>query len=254
MDRPIFFIISFLSLCIVSMPLFAWESDEKEAAMHLTPNLENGKRIYQEICTTCHDDTGWADGSDIARQFEPGFFPQIASQHKNVIIKQLADIRDGNRDNPIMYPFTLGKYIGGPQDIADVSAYVASLKPNLNNNIGNGFDLELGADLYRVHCQKCHGKYGEGDNEKFYPKIQGQHYNYLLRQFVWIRDGRRRNANTKMRRQIARFTFREMMAVIDYVSRLKPPPENQEASKGKTPEKNKQGNNGLVMQDNTKKK
>ncbi len=215
----------FLVFCLfasISPGALAWEENETEEAMKLTPNLENGKRIYDEVCSTCHNDNGWADGSDIGRQFQPGFFPQIASQHKNVIIKQLHDIRAGNRDNPMMYPFALDKYIGGAQGMADVSAYISQLKPNPNNNIGNGLDLELGADLYRVHCSKCHGENGEGSNEDFYPKIQGQHYNYLLRQFIWIRDGRRRNANKKMMHQISRFTFREMMAVIDYVSRLKP--------------------------------
>ncbi len=199
---------------------FAWE-DEREQAMNLQPNIENGKQLYQ-ICSTCHNQTGWADGSDISRRQQPGFFPQLAGQHMNVVIKQLADIRAGNRDNPMMYPFTLDRYLPGAQGIADVSAYIASLPPNTNqNNIGNGFDLLLGKDLYRTNCKNCHGINGEGSDEDFYPKIKGQHYNYLLRQFIWIRDGRRRNANKKMAHQIERFTYREMMAVIDYVSRLK---------------------------------
>ncbi|MFK5986156.1 MAG: c-type cytochrome [Pseudomonadota bacterium] len=198
---------------------FAWE-DERELAMHMTPNLQRGKEIYQ-ICVTCHNQTGWADGSDISRRQQPGFFPQLAGQHTNVIIKQLVDIRAGNRDNPMMYPFTLEKYLPGPQGIADVSGYIATLPVNPDkNNIGNGMDLPLGKDLYRTNCKNCHGDNGEGNNKEFYPRIQGQHFNYLLRQFIWIRDGRRRNSNKKMTHQIERFTFREMTAVIDYVSRL----------------------------------
>lgn len=218
----------FILLLLVSASASAWE-DEREEAMSLKADLNNGKAIYYNNCVTCHHETGWADGSDISRQQEPGYFPQIAGQHNNVIIKQMADIRAGNRDNPMMYPFTLDKYVNGTQGIADVSAYVAGLKPSENNNIGAGNDLEHGEYLYKHNCVKCHGDYGEGSDEFFYPKIQGQHYNYLLRQFIWIRDGKRRNANKKMMGQIERFSYRDMKAVIDYVSRLKPAPENHES-------------------------
>ena len=51
----------------------------------------------------------------------------------------------------------------------------------------------------------------------------GQHYNYMLRQFEWIRDGKRRNANPDMVKQIADFTDEDMQAVINYVSRIKVP-------------------------------
>ncbi|MFK5892345.1 MAG: c-type cytochrome [Pseudomonadota bacterium] len=216
----------FKSVCLFFILLFniniasAWEG-EREEAMKLTANMENGKKIYQ-FCVSCHYETGWSDNSIINREHAPGFLPQIAGQHKNVIIKQLADIRSGNRDNPIMYPYSLNQYLENSQAIADVSAYIATLPTNPVNQVGNGLDLQLGKDLYRTNCKTCHGVNGQGSNKEFFPRIQGQHYNYLLKQFIWIRDGRRRNANKQMMRQIQRFTFREMTAVIDYVSRLKP--------------------------------
>ncbi|MBF0265796.1 MAG: c-type cytochrome [Gammaproteobacteria bacterium] len=215
--------------------LFAWD-EEIEKSMLISPDLENGKRIYQ-ICATCHQETGWADGSDLSRKQKPGFFPQISGQHKNVIIKQLLDIRAGNRDNPMMYPFTLDKFLGGgDQGIADVSAYISQLPMSLNNNIGPGDNLELGKKLYKQHCTNCHGEYGEGSNKDFYPKIQGQHYNYLLRQFIWIRDGKRRNANEKMVQQISQFKYSEITAVVDYASRLKPKPQDKKPATSKQKE------------------
>jgi len=69
----------------------------------------------------------------------------------------------------------------------------------------------------------CHGINGEGNKEKFYPRIHGQHYKYLLRQFEWIQLGKRRNANPDMKKQIENFSRRESEAVLDYVSRLSPP-------------------------------
>ena len=59
------------------------------------------------------------------------------------------------------------------------------------------------------------------------PRIQAQHFNYLVRQFEWIRDRKRRNADAEMATQIESMDEREMAAVLDYVSRLEPPEELQ---------------------------
>jgi cytochrome c553 len=189
---------------------------EQDEALNLTPNLENGRDVY-EVCSACHQINGWG--------LTDGTFPQIAGQHPKVAIKQLADIRALNRDNPTMYPFALPQEIGGAQSIADVAAYIAQLPMNPENGVGPGTDLEHGAQLYKDNCVRCHGETGEGNDEKFYPRIQGQHYTYLKRQYEWIRAGKRRNANPDMVKQIENFTDADEIAVLDYVSRLKPPKE-----------------------------
>ncbi|WP_421703340.1 c-type cytochrome [Aliiroseovarius sp.] len=189
---------------------------EQDEALTLTPDLDNGLYVY-EVCSACHQLNGWG--------LTDGTFPQISGQHPNVIIKQLADIRALNRDNPTMYPFALPQEIGGSQSIADVAAYIANLPMNPNPGVGAGDDLEHGEALYKENCVRCHGENGEGSNEKFYPAIYGQHYNYLVRQYEWIRDGKRRNANPDMVKQIEGFSERDTLAVLDYVSRLKPPAE-----------------------------
>ena len=205
---------------LFSQGAIAWleGGGEREEAMDLKPDLENGMDVY-EVCAGCHLTEGWGK--------EDGTFPQIAGQHPEVLIKQLADIREGNRDNPTMYPFALPRAIGGAQALADVVAYTAKLPMTPVNGKGEWAEgtpeFEQGKKLYKDNCVECHGESGEGSAEKFYPLIQGQHYKYMMRQFEWIRDGKRRNANPDMVKQIKGFTEKDMQMVINYVSRIPVP-------------------------------
>ena len=186
---------------------------EYEKAMGLTPNLENGKRVYL-TCAVCHRPEGWGT--------QDGTYPQIAGQLSTVVVKQLADIRARNRDNPIMYPFAVPTILGDAQAIADVAAYISRLPMTPSNGVGLGRDLELGEKLYKENCVECHGEKGEGDTKEHIPALWGQHYRYLLRQFEEIKIGKRRNADAEMRKQIKRFSGRDIRAVMDYTSRLRP--------------------------------
>lgn len=203
------------------------EGGEKDEALHLTPDKEHGREVY-EVCSACHlpEGSGAKDGT----------FPQLAGQHRKVVIKQLADIRARNRDNPTMYPFALPQEIGGPQSIADVAEYIATLPMTPDNGVGPGKDLEHGATLFKDNCVKCHGEKGEGKEEKWFPLIQGQHFNYLIRQFREIKSGKRRNSNPDMVAQIKSFSDRDVEAVMDYVSRLKPPAEKLSPPGWKNPD------------------
>lgn len=189
---------------------------EYEEALKLEPNLENGRKLFR-TCTICHAPEGWGS--------ESGSYPQIAGQLKTVIVKQLADIRARNRDNPTMYPFTERGNLGGPQDIMDVAAYIESLPMNPRSGQGPGMYLAQGEKIYRDNCAECHGDNGEGDVDDHIPALYGQHYRYLVRQFEWIRVGKRRNSDEKMVKQIQGFTAFDVHAVMDYVSRLQPPAE-----------------------------
>lgn len=190
--------------------------DELTQAMALEGDKERGQEVFT-ICAACHTTEAW--GTD------DGVFPQLAGQHPSVIIKQLADIRAGNRDNPEMFPFAREDAIGGPQAIADVAAYIDTLPMNPQPGNGDVDNPGRAEKLFFTKCSGCHGVNGEGDAAQFYPRIQGQHYKYLLRQLEWIQTGKRRNANTTMMKKIKRMKPEDLELLADYVSRLSPPAE-----------------------------
>lgn len=187
---------------------------ELEQALTLDSDIANGLRIYRE-CAECHQPEGWG--------LPDGSYPQLAGQHKQVIIKQLADIRAGVRGNPEMRPWASPDRIGGAQAVADVAGYIDTLELNVHGGKGPGADLERGAALYAERCARCHGPEGEGDGAKFVPRIQSQHYAYLLRQFQAIRDGRRGNADPEMAAHVKDIGDADARVLLDYVSRLEPP-------------------------------
>jgi cytochrome c553 len=185
---------------------------EKVDALGLLGDVANGKLAYAE-CSGCHlpNGAGKPDGS----------FPQLAGQHETVLIKQIADIRAGRRDNPVMHPFSM-KLLDA-QELADVSAYLQSLPIPSGNGKGPGTDLAAGEKLYQRDCVRCHGMHGEGNEEKLFPVLAGQHYAYLLRQIRDIAAGRRRNANPAMVKVVRGYTDEQMQAVVDTMSRLQWP-------------------------------
>ena len=187
---------------------------EFDQAMTLQPDSDNGRKLYRG-CVACHGPEGWGTAS--------GSYPQIAGQLYPVIIKQLADFRAGNRDNPIMRAFSTPRVLGDAQDIADIAGYISRLPMTAENGKGpHRQNEELGRRIYQEDCEECHGKRGEGIADDVSPMVKGQHYNYLMRQFDWIRIAKRRNADKKMTKQINGFSLSDEIAVLSYVANLKP--------------------------------
>jgi len=197
---------------------YQWNAQEGEKieALHKKGDVKAGKDAY-EVCGACHLPSG-AGRPD-------GTFPQLAGQHSTVLIKQMADIRAGLRDNPTMYPFAAT--LTDAQELADAAAYIQSLCIPLDHGKYEGKDAALqinqGKELYEKQCKECHGANGEGNKEKFFPVIAGQHYKYLLRQMTEIRDGKRRNANPDMVKVIKPYTDAQLVAISAYQSSLSMP-------------------------------
>jgi len=217
---PVSLLVIAMFSCLSTVAKDSAEAEDKlsefETALKLTPDIDKGRKLYK-TCVVCHGPEGWGDSN--------GSYPQIAGQLPGVIIKQLADIRAGNRDNPIMRAFTTVRALGGAQEIADVAGYIAALPMTPYNGLGNSRRLELGKEIFQRDCADCHGYNGEGDAKKNAPILYGQHYQYMERQYSWIRSGLRRNANKEMVEQIQGYSSKEEDAVLSYTASLLPPDE-----------------------------
>jgi len=202
----------------VTVSQAAWKgiSDESAKILALEANLEHGATLYEKNCVLCHEMEGWGS-------IYGGDFPQLAGQHQSVVLKQLLDMRDGTRQNTEMAEILSSKSFSTPQDLADISAHVSSLPMTSENGKGKDEDMVRGGELYKKTCSGCHGVHAEGNALVGFPLLQSQHYGYMLGQFKAIKEGKRNNADPAMMALIQRFSDEDIRAVLDYVSRIKPP-------------------------------
>jgi cytochrome c553 len=189
---------------------------ELGATLALAGDGRRGKEIYGE-CQTCHrrDASGRANTG----------VPRLSGQHASVIIKQLMDIRSGQRVNVAMKDYVLEPELT-LQHFADMAAYLESLPVVGALSKGPPELLPRGQALYEKDCAACHGAQGEGRAALFHPMVASQHYTYLVRELELIRDGERGNSNPAMPPILKNYSADDRRAVAAYMAQL-PAPEKR---------------------------
>ncbi len=194
-------------------PVAIETAGELKTALALAGDPVRGKAAF-DGCEGCHrkDASGRINGA----------IPRLSGQHASVIIKQVVDIRSGQRLNPPMKPY-VDDAAKTPQVLADIAIYLQALPVSGRLGQGPGNELARGQTLYDKDCAGCHGAQGEGRAPLFHPMIAAQHYSYLLRELGLIRDGGRGNSNAAMRTIVQGYAPADLQAVADHLSRLPPP-------------------------------
>jgi cytochrome c553 len=166
-------------------------------------------------CAACHG----ADGNSAVATY-----PKIAGQQAEYIAKQLHNFKNDVRVDAIMGP--QAKPLSD-QDIADLSAYYASQTTTAGE--GDQNKVKLGEDIYRggnvgeevAACVACHGPVGDGNAAAKFPKLAGQHAEYISSQLYAFQKGDRANdAGNMMRNIAANMSDAEIEAVAEYIEGL----------------------------------
>lgn len=76
-----------------------------------------GQKTFETTCVACHG----AKGVSVVP-----IYPNLAGQKEQYLVEQLKAFHDGTRVNPIMQPMAAAL---SDADIANVAAYLSSLKP-----------------------------------------------------------------------------------------------------------------------------
>jgi cytochrome c553 len=184
------------------------------AAKVTKPDLVKGEASFTAVCVSCHGAEG---NSAIAVN------PKLSQQHPEYLVKQLQEFKAGKRKNPIMQAIASAL---SDDDMKNISYWAASKKAK--TGFAKDKDLvALGERIYRggvadrqvAACAGCHSPNGAGIPAQ-YPRLAGQHAEYVAGQLTNFRDGVRMNS-LQMSQIAAKLNDREIRALADYVAGLR---------------------------------
>lgn len=177
--------------------------------------------IVTQVCAACHG----VDGNSAIPAN-----PSLAAQHPEYTLKQLANFKSQNgkpaeRANAVMAGMVANL---SADDMANLAAYFAAQKPKLRGARDPEL-VKLGQEIYRggimtksvAACAACHAPNGAGMPTQF-PRLAGQHAEYVDAQLKAFRSGDRSNDPNRMMRAIAaKLSDGEIKALAEYISGLR---------------------------------
>ena len=200
-----------LSALLSAAALGSAQAAETKPAFKADP--AKGQALAQ-VCAACHT----ADGS----RGSPAN-PILQGQHPEYLVKQLQEFKSGKRNNAIMKGFAANL---SDEDMKHIAAFYAgkTAKPGAAKNKDT---IRLGEKIYRggiaakqvPACAGCHSPNGSGIPAQ-YPRLSGQHGDYVEAQMVAFRQGTRNNS-TQMTAIAAKMSDKEIKAVSDYIAGLR---------------------------------
>ena len=168
-------------------------------------------------CSACHGAAGIAIAPN---------YPHLAGQGEGYLVKQIADIKAGERKVPEMTGMVdnLSK-----QDIEDIAAFYASQQAATGQTSEKA--VKMAQSLYRggdtekkiPACSSCHMPSGKGNAPARFPHIAGQSPEYIATQLRDFREGERINdGDTRIMRDIAeKLSNKQIDALSSYISGLR---------------------------------
>ena len=154
-----------------------------ERSRNLADPAVPGRVLAMQVCSNCHG----VDGNSVSPNF-----PNLAAQTEPYVIEQLNSFRKHSRLDPagFEYMWGLSRHLTDEQ-IKDLAAYYAGQKvQSPAYPTGKPAQREAGGILYAggvpekniLACATCHGPDGMGMQQ--FPRIAGQHADYLVKQLI----------------------------------------------------------------------
>ncbi|KLA95645.1 c-type cytochrome [Xanthomonas hortorum] len=168
-------------------------------------------------CAACHG----PDGNPAV-----AMYPRIAGQTERYVAHQVALIASGERNSgmsAVMVPFVKDLTA---QDMRDLGAYFATQKSQGLKFYEVGEKLYRGGDIARgvPACMACHGPSGSGNPGPAYPRLGGQHAEYVARRLKEYQAGTTQERNPALFNIMAQvahpLTEQEIQALASYLQGL----------------------------------
>lgn len=170
-----------LALIVTSIGLLVACSHPERSRNLADPSL-SPVTLAEQVCSLCHGLTGSSTSP---------IFPNLASQTPVYITAQLKGFKSHGRQDPagFEYMWGLSRSLTDEQ-INGLATYYSKMPPERQTVEGDLVRVANGEKLFKdgmtdkgvIACHVCHGEAGQG-NEQF-PRIAGQHIDYLIKQLI----------------------------------------------------------------------
>lgn len=189
-----------------------------------------GKQIAETVCAACHG----VDGVSVVPSQ-----PNLGGQNVKYLYKQLVNFKSGYRVNGIMQSQVANL---SQQDLANVAGYYSE-QPTWGVGLANpattqeATKLFLGGDKSRgvIGCAGCHGPDAAGNTWAAFPRLGGQHAEYISTQLKLFRaagrdddvtgkdqmrynDAEKEGEKGMMQMVSSRLSDRDIRILSDYIS------------------------------------
>lgn len=206
-----------ITLLLALVTIAAGCTTAENSSRNLGDPSVHGKTLAEQVCSNCHGVTG--DSTNPT-------FPRLAGQHEWYLIEELKEFRSHNRLDPAGYEYMWGlsRSLTDAQ-IKELAAYYAAQKPGASKPENTKLENE-GKAIF-AHgipgegvpaCLACHG--AEGAGSKQFPRIAGQHADYIAKQLLVFHGTNERSDAKAMEALTHKLKPEEIKAVAAYVSTI----------------------------------
>ena len=169
-------------MLVIASALMLFGCSNIERSRDLSNPKVSASTLAQQVCSNCHGLTGDAVSPN---------FPNLAGQVEPYLVAQLNGFRSHDRRDPAGFEYMWGLSRNLTDDqIKGLAAYYAAQTPMVQAIEGDAARLAFGKALFETGvadksvpaCASCHGAKGEGNAT--FPRLAGQHADYLAKQLV----------------------------------------------------------------------
>lgn len=170
------------------------------------------------VCIACHN----VDGNSTTP-----IWPKISGQPIKYFVEQMREFQkgqEGKRFDPSMFGMVQNLT---EEDFTEMAEYYAAQTTTIGEVPEQW--VSLGEKIYRggiassgvAACSACHSPHGLGNDPAGFPRLSGQHPDYVMAQLKKFQSGERTNDPNGMMQDIAkRLTEEQIEAIAHYVSGL----------------------------------
>ena len=209
-----------LACALVAATLLASVAASAELLPHGDPG--QGRGLAQHVCAACHG----ADGNSVDPQY-----PKLAGQNARYLYDQLLAFKAQGHRRASGVMGAIAVNLSDAQ-MRDAAAYFAAQRPRdaarPQVQLGDRL-LARGQSIYREGlsrdpavpaCASCHALSGNGLPPEF-PRLAGQHAQYLEKQLAEFRSERRNSNPNQMMSEVAhKLTDGDIRAVAGYIATM----------------------------------